>query len=591
MIDEVFEIENCVLIKYNGGAVAEIPEGVVEIGEYSFTGCEDVECVIVPSSVKRIGQQTFRGCSILREINLPEGLERIARFAFCECGSLEQIVIPEGVTEIGNSAFRSCDMLKTASLPDSVSRIGESAFSDCTSLSSINIPKGVDVIRKRSFSSCRSLTEIELPEGITEICDHAFDNCAQLRSVKLPDTLVSIGKHSFSGCSALTDISIPDGVEYIGSSAFYRTPLIDNADSDFAVVGDGILISCKSTDETVILPEGIKTIGENAFTGNDSTRKAVLPESAVRISDFAFERCYSLESVHLPAGLEDIGSRAFIDCSALNDVVLPDGLHHIGSDAFYGTAFLAGFADDIIILENKYLIRAAVSCKRYEIPEGIELIADNAFLGSSAIEEVIIPESVRYIGSGAFKWLTELKKVIIPDTVISVGSEGFISSSELNAVIFPASLTLGENVFSHSSKLTLVNGDRSFSVTLTDDSGADAPVIAFAAAPDAEKFFDIAELSESVPAAVCYADMLPECNEYLKTNISSAIDHAVETDDTELLQKLLSFGFADEAQIQGCIENAISAQKHEPQVLLMRYKNDHFGEKSVDELIDSKFSL
>ncbi len=591
MTDSVFEIDNGVLIKYNGGSVAEIPDGVTEIGEYSFLGCEDVEKVIVPESVKRIGQQAFRGCSLLREINLPDGLERIARFSFCECGSLEEISIPESVSEIGNSAFRCCDMLISAKLPETIERIGESAFSDCTSLRSINIPKGISVIRKRSFSSCRSLTVIDIPEGVTEIAEHAFDNCASLSRCNLPETLERIGNHTFSGCSELADISVPGSVTHIGSSAFNATPLINAPDNEFVIVGKGILISCRSDKEINEVPSGVISIGQNSFTNNTDLKKVILPESVKQICDYAFEYCVSLESIKLPDKLERIGSRAFIDCAALSDIDLPGEIKDIGSDAFFGTAKLESLTDDIVVFSDKYLIRARVSDKTFSIPSGIELIAGNAFSGSSGIEEMIIPDSVKYIGAGAFKSLPELKKIVIPETVVTLGDEALISSGGLSAVIHPVNLTLGENVFSHSSKLTLENSGRSFAVILSDDSGASSPVIRFGASPSKETFEAMTEQCDLVPSAACYADMIPECDEYLTDHVEESICYAVSIEDNVLLEKLLSSDHADEAQIQHCIEYAISALKHEQQIILMRYKNDRFGDHSVDEIISDKFTL
>ena len=41
-----------------------IPEGVVDIGQYAFVGCYNIDNVIIPKSVKNIGRGAFEGCTI-----------------------------------------------------------------------------------------------------------------------------------------------------------------------------------------------------------------------------------------------------------------------------------------------------------------------------------------------------------------------------------------------------------------------------------------------------------------------------------------------------------------------------------------------
>ena len=172
-----------------------------------------------------------------------------------------------------------------------------------------------------------------------------------------------------------------------------------------------------------------------------------------------------------------------------------------------------------------------------------------------------------------------------------LGDEAFINSSELSAVIEPAGLTLGENVFPHSSRLTLKNIGRSFTVVLSDDSGGSTPVVQFAAAPSGESFAQLDDISALAPAACCYADCIPECAAYLKENIAAALCYSVDIEDVTLTEQLLSLDYAGEAELQAAVEHAISAGRHEQQVIIMRYKNESFGDRPVDELVDDKFAL
>ena len=45
-----------------------IPEGVVSIGEYTFSGCSSLASITIPEGVTAIGQWAFRGCSSLENV-------------------------------------------------------------------------------------------------------------------------------------------------------------------------------------------------------------------------------------------------------------------------------------------------------------------------------------------------------------------------------------------------------------------------------------------------------------------------------------------------------------------------------------------
>jgi hypothetical protein len=66
-----------------------IPESVVEIGNYAFSGCINLFSIIMSSnSVQSIGVSAFAGCRHLHYINIPVGLRSIGADAFLGCKSL-----------------------------------------------------------------------------------------------------------------------------------------------------------------------------------------------------------------------------------------------------------------------------------------------------------------------------------------------------------------------------------------------------------------------------------------------------------------------------------------------------------------------
>ena len=140
-----------------------IHEGVTEIGDNAFHGCEYVPSVTLPKSVKKIGRGAFHGCKRLTSINLPNGIMSINSYTFCYCEGLTSVSIPNSVTIIGEFAFFNCTSLMSVTIPNNVTEIGDDAFWRCESLTSITIPNSVEKIGKSAFEGCPNLS-ITLPK-------------------------------------------------------------------------------------------------------------------------------------------------------------------------------------------------------------------------------------------------------------------------------------------------------------------------------------------------------------------------------------------------------------------------------------------
>lgn len=88
-------------------------EGVTEIRNYAFYGCENLETVVLPETLTNIGTYAFYNCAKLKNIELPDSLTTLGARCFMNCKALERIVIPEGVTTIPTYCFNTCTSLDT----------------------------------------------------------------------------------------------------------------------------------------------------------------------------------------------------------------------------------------------------------------------------------------------------------------------------------------------------------------------------------------------------------------------------------------------------------------------------------------------
>ena len=223
-----------------------IPDGVTEIGDEAFRGCQAIEKITLPNSVKKIGDFAFGRCSSLKDITLPDGV-KTGKDIFSGCASLcneegliiigdtlydhynlkkenTTLVIPSGVVKIAPGALsgdysssRPTHLVEVV-LPDGLIEIGEGAFHD-VSFKKINIPSSVKKIGKEAFKANYGLTSIELPEGLTSIGVSAFERTG-ITELRIPTTIKSLPSKAFYGCKSLRDAYIPATVEKIGDALF-----------------------------------------------------------------------------------------------------------------------------------------------------------------------------------------------------------------------------------------------------------------------------------------------------------------------------------------------------------------------------------
>ena len=95
----------------------------------------------------------------------------------------------------------------------------------------------------------------------------------------------------------------------------------------------------------VYLPNGITTIGDEAFYGCIYLSSIIIPESVTSIGKSAFNNCSYLQSVIIPRNVNSIGRSAFESCERLKTVTLYNRNTKIGDYAFFGCKNLQSIND------------------------------------------------------------------------------------------------------------------------------------------------------------------------------------------------------------------------------------------------------
>lgn len=151
---------------------------------------------------------------------------------------------------------------------------------------------------------------------------------------------------------------------------------------------------------TVVIGEGITSIGEGMFSGMLNLKNVNLPSTLKRIGDSAFSTT-AIESIIIPDGTESIGTLALSGCP-LTDINVPDSVTHIGSSAFskcraLKTVKLGNGISEI----NQGLLSSTESLEYLEIGNGVTHIK-RWFLNGSGLKALHIPANVVQISYGAF---------------------------------------------------------------------------------------------------------------------------------------------------------------------------------------------
>jgi hypothetical protein len=148
-----------------------------------------VKHIRVDPSVRKIPDRAFFQRKKLTEVELCEGLVEIGEKSFEGCDhSITTINIPNSLRRINDDAF-SGSLRCPVHLHDGIQSIGDCAFSGCI-FTNFRVPSLITVIPHTMLINCTSLFSVEMPKNVTEIKYGAFFYCRSLRNVALPPNAI-----------------------------------------------------------------------------------------------------------------------------------------------------------------------------------------------------------------------------------------------------------------------------------------------------------------------------------------------------------------------------------------------------------------
>lgn len=296
------------------------------------------------------------------------------------------------------------------------------------------IPEGIEEVDLNEWELSFNISSIYIPSSVKNISLGLFgSDLKKLQTIVVDENnkrYASFGKNVLvdkeSMCLILggEQAEIPDGVKTIGNNAFKSRVGL----------------------EKIVLPNSVIEIGDNAFTYCENLKKVVFSSNLVKIGNSSFDHCTNLEEVAFPNSLQIIGNQTFRDCWKMQKVVLPKSMKEIGNSAFDRCFALKTFVmpntvekcDQILVgYGREYFDFFGPSQDVWEYEDCFNTVDDCKYVGDennpcvaliynhSAESEIVAKEGTKFImdchGGMEEKRTFCISKVVIPHSVTYLG--------------------------------------------------------------------------------------------------------------------------------------------------------------------------
>ncbi len=409
-----------------------------------YVAGQEVTKLVIPNSVIAIGDYAFSGCNGLTSVNIPNSVAEISKSAFSSCTSLVDITIEQGSTslECGEpmSSLSIFPNWTSTNHSDSSTSYKEYTFSvvagDVLTFnyavdSEANYDKFIvkinntTVLTESGNKSGSYRKEFTADANVTLYLSYTKDSSDSRGADMVSVTNIMVGKGSLSSLFA----DCPIETLYLGRNLNYAiSPFLNK------VSLTGLTIS-----------NSVTTIGESAFYGCTDLTSLTIPNSVIEIGDNAFFGCNNLTSLTIPNSVTEIGDNAFSGCSRLTSAYFADSAEaiSIGDNAFSPqiTNLYWGRPVEGMNLPTSNLESLTIGNVTAKIP-------DNAFQGVTSLKSLTMGSGLKEIGANAFSGCTGLTEIVVPIAVETIGASAFENNTSVKTIIMGAHVkNIGENAF------------------------------------------------------------------------------------------------------------------------------------------------
>ena len=479
-------------------SVIKLPEGLETIDDCAFQNCSKWSFNQLPTTLKKIGSNAFEGCGNLYFNFDKSARVQVGKEAFKNAYIGETPLSLVGFSEVSSGMFQGTNIYGV-NLPSYITKIGSNAFKNCTNLGYVHIQGNVTEIPAECFSGCGKLGDISglekitcigasalkgtnfysfiIPSNVKTIANYAFQSCKNLKELTIPVSVTSIGASAFDGCSNL------EKVRYLGTQAQWDAIGIGSGndtlleklvvkpdasgnlknglswalynDGKLEISGNGAMQDFSSASaapwskekvQTVVLENGVISIGKHAFSNCVNLASITIPEGITEIGAEAFRGCTNLDSIQLPASLKTVQQNAFSGCAALNTVCYSGKLNQWGQLTI--AAGNQALTNANLLYEGHYAVSGTYCTGvawKLDVNGTLTISGTGKmvdYTGDAVIatwqdadvQKVIIQQGITEIGERVFSRCTNLEEVTVSSSVTEIGSDAFSGCAALTTI-------------------------------------------------------------------------------------------------------------------------------------------------------------
>lgn len=289
----------------------------------------------------------------------------------------------------------------------------------------------------------------------------------------LPENASALGGQVFqiaedeSTIAAIKSLKIPGNIESIdGLSLFWSVNLytieVDENNAKYASKG-GVLFNktldtliaypmgrSVETTSAYVIPEGVKTIEQYAFTGYER-KSLILPSTLETIKYCAFFYAY-FEEITFPSGLKTVEDYGISNMLSLKKATFPKDAAFSGKNFFDTCQALEELTAPADIYNKCYISSENFKTLKITAGETVEVIRGSM----KNLETLVLADTVKTIGKNAFKNLTKLSSVTFSSSLETIGEYAFDGCESLTVFNAPSSLkTIEYGAFANSGLETV----------------------------------------------------------------------------------------------------------------------------------------
>lgn len=308
----------------------------------------------------------------------------------------------------------------------------------------------------------------------------------------LPENASALGGQVFqlaegeSTVAAIKSLKIPQNIESIdGLSLFWSVNLytieVDENNVKYASKG-GVLFNktldtliaypmgrSAQTTSAYVIPEGVKTIEQFAFTGYER-KSLILPSTLETIKYCAFSYAY-FEEITFPSGLKTVEDHGIYNMPSLKKATFPkDAAFSSGNYLLIECNMLEELTAPADIYNKCYISSKTFKTLKITAGEAVEAISGN----KKNLETLVLADTVKTIGKYAFSNLTKLSSVTFSASLETIGQYAFYGCESLTVFNAPSLLkTIEYGAFANSGLETVTLNEGLESI-LGEDNNLDA---------------------------------------------------------------------------------------------------------------------